>query len=139
MTGKTLQEWLDIYSKKTGDTVVLNDPARHLFYLPERGFCQLSLDFKKSRLIIWEVCGDGKFWHDFALMEADGQGLSSMCTTTTRNIRAYLRWLGGKDLHYGLIKNILICHDAYGRLINSAEKRKGEWFVEMYLHNNNNS
>lgn len=138
MKRKSLQQWMEIYSKKTGDTVVLNDPARHLFYLPERGFCQLSIDRENSRLIIWEVCtNDGKFWRDFALMEADGQGLSSVRTTTTRNIKAYLRLFGGKDYRIGMA-NMIVCNDQDGRMVTCG-RQNNEWVIDIYLNKNNDS
>ena len=89
---KTLDEWIALYEKKTGEAFQ-NKEGFRLFFLPERGFCQMRVDGKL--LVLSQVCGDGQFWIDHSQIMASVTGCNAVGTFAVRkNIEAFIR-LGG--------------------------------------------
>ena len=90
----TLAEWIAKYEQKTNDRFEPKDGFK-LFYLPERGFCELRIDQDQQMVLLWQVCGDGRFWRDFA--EGVGQifGYRRFGTIGIRyGAKAYMRLFG---------------------------------------------
>ena len=60
---KTLEEWVELYEKKTGDKFE-RDKRFELFYLPEKGFAEIAATGK----MVWlnQLCGEVKVWRVFA-------------------------------------------------------------------------
>ena len=93
---ETFEEYIKIYEKKTKDKFVQNKACK-LFYLPERGFCELMVAPNNSMITIYQVCGDGKFWKDFATLFAQILGIKKLGSICIReNILAYIRLWGYK-------------------------------------------
>jgi hypothetical protein len=91
----TKAEWIKKYEEKTGDMHELL-PGYTEQYLPDRGYCQYGVDTKNNSLVIYETCGDGKFWYDVGLLICSEKRLNRLITIVTRDIRAHLRFFGGK-------------------------------------------
>lgn len=141
MQGKSLREWIEIYEKKTKDTFEV--PAGYrLLYLAERGFVQLKPDFEGKIMLVYQLCGDAKFWRDFAELVCSTMGLECVSTICTRHIEPYIRGFGWEILqkednngHYRYW-----CQDSIGRLvvctfknINSDTGEPNYW-VTHYLN-----
>lgn len=88
---KTLEEWIKIYEEKTGDTHTVPKGFK-LLYLPDRGYAAFAFNKEDSALMIYEVCGDAKFWHDTGVLYCKQNGLRDIITLCTRNIRSYIRF-----------------------------------------------
>ena len=68
---KTLDEWIDFYNKKAPEKFERNENFA-LFYLPDKGFCELAVGQKT--VTVWQVCGDGRFWKNIAETVARNHG-----------------------------------------------------------------
>lgn len=89
---KTIEEWISLYEKKTGEAFRQEEGFR-LFFLPERGFCQMRVE--GELLIVRQVCGDGKFWFDHSQLLASVVGCKAIGTFAVRkNIEAFIRLCG---------------------------------------------
>lgn len=124
----SLKEWIKIYEEKTGDNFGLPEGYR-LFYMAERGFASMKPDLKTRLMVVYQVCGDGKFWRDYAeLTFAVPMGLDAVCTICTRPIRPYIRGFGWeildeqcKDGQYRFL-----CQDSTGRAVMITHKDEQE-------------
>lgn len=88
----TLEDYIKKYEEKTKDKFKPKDGFK-LFYLPDRGFCEIAATQNNTMLMIYQLCGDGKFWRDFALLLAQTlkiDKLGSICIR--KNIEAYIRF-----------------------------------------------
>ena len=56
-----LEEYIAKYEKRTGEKFEPKIGFK-LFYLPARGFCEYKIDTDKNMVMIYQLCGDGKFW-----------------------------------------------------------------------------
>lgn len=90
---KTFDEWVQFYEQKTGDKYKCPNGYR-VYYLPDRGFAQLNRS--GNMLLIYIVCGDGKFWHDFAEVIASAMGCKALGSICTRPPLPYIRFWGWK-------------------------------------------
>lgn len=137
----SLKEWIKIYEDKTGDTFGVPEGYR-FFYMAERGFASMKPDFKTRLMVVYQVCGDGKFWRDFAeLTFAVPLGLDAVCTICTRPIKPYIRGFGWeildeqcKDGQYRFL-----CQDSSGRPVMITHKDVQpsglpEYWVTHYCH-----
>lgn len=89
-----LDEWIKKYEKKTNEKFEPH-PGFKLFFLPERGFCEIKVDSEKKIVMIYQLCGDGKFWRDYGLLLAELTGCKHLGTICSRdNIKAYIRFWG---------------------------------------------
>lgn len=140
-TAHSLKEWIKIYEDKTGDTFGIPEGYR-FFYMAERGFASMKPDFKTRLMVVYQVCGDGKFWRDFAEMTfAVPLGLDAVCTICTRPIKPYIRGFGWeildeqcKDGQYRFL-----CQDSSGRPVmithkDVQENGLPEYWVTHYCH-----
>ena len=85
---RTLEEWADIYEKKTGEKLDRN--CKPTFYFPDKGFGVFSVS--GDMIIIHHVCGDGVFWRQIGEVLALERGLHKLGAICIRkNIKAYLR------------------------------------------------
>ena len=89
---KTMDEWKQLYEQKSGEAFQQEEGFR-LFFLPERGFCQMRVE--GELLIVRQVCGDGQFWFDHSELLAAVVGCKAVGTLALRkNILAYIRHWG---------------------------------------------
>ena len=89
---KTLEECISLYEKKTGEAFQ-NKEGFRLFFLPERGFCQMRID--GELLMLSQLCGDGHFWVDHSRLLASVVGCKAIGTFAVRkNIEAFIRLWG---------------------------------------------
>ena len=101
----TIEEYIELYEKKAGEKFEPQEGYK-LFFLPERGFCQMRVD--GELLIVRQVCGDGQFWFDHSELLASIVGCKAVGTLALRkNILAYIRHWGyridrAEDLPGGL-------------------------------------
>lgn len=93
---KSLADWIKVYEQKTGDKHDIPNGFK-LYYLPDRGYAVYSM-FKKEQpddaILVYEVCGDARFWHDMAVFLAQQNQVKNVITVCTRNIMAYVRFWG---------------------------------------------
>ena len=95
----TLTEWIAKYEQKTGDKFEPKNGFK-LFYLPERGFCEIRADAEKQMIMLWQMCGDGHFWVDHAMLIAAALGYTHIGAISIRdNVNAYIRFGGFKVDH----------------------------------------
>ena len=89
---KTFEQWAELYNKKTPEKFE-RDKRYELFYLPDKGFCEIAATDKM--IMIHQVSGDGKFWKDFAEKVARKMNLK-VCGTICirRQIKAWIRLFG---------------------------------------------
>lgn len=140
MKPKSLRQWVEIYENKTNDKADI-PKGFQLFYLPTRGFMTVRPLIKDSILYIYQVCGDGKFWHDHAELMANALGFKCVATVCNRNIETYLKAFEGEIL---VKQNIngelrLLCQDSIGRKVlvtyrGKDKKGNEEYWVTQYLH-----
>lgn len=138
---KSLQEWVKIYEEKTGDRAELPYGYR-LLYLAERGFASMKPDIEGKMMIVYQVCGDGKFFRDYAELTAAAMGLDCVATICTRAIRPYIRSFGWQILSEQCIKDQhrFVCQDSIGRKIVITHKDinektgEPEYWVTHYLN-----
>lgn len=125
---KTFEEWVETYNKKvTGG--FKRDIRFALFYLPDKGFCEITAD--DNMIIVGQTSGDGHFWRNFAEKLARKMG-KKVCGTicARKESRAYIRLFGFKvdkqDEENGLKRYY-------------CTGKNGEWFVmtEFLCENGN--
>lgn len=149
MKNRSLKEWADLYRAKTGDEVQLLDGFR-LYYLPNRGFAAMKVDFEAKMLIIDQCCGDGKFWRDMAeVCMAQANGLDVIATTCSRDLYTYMRSFGAEMLDSELVSDWVtngygtnlyrfLYQDSLGRAVMVSPRcvskhGKVEYWVTQYL------
>lgn len=130
----TLNKYIDLYNKKSGEKFVPH-PGFKLFYLPERGFCQIHIE--KAMVIVRQVCGDGRFWYDFSELMANMCGCKAVGTFYgRRNVLAYIR-LWGYQIEYteeiisGLKRYHCIKNDGTWALVSPYSKREDGTIIYM--------
>lgn len=140
--GKSLKQWVKLYEEKTKDRVELPYGYR-LCYLAERGFCMLKPDVEGKMMVVYQVCGDGKFWRDYAELMAAAMGLECVGTICTREIEPYIRSFGWEILSMSEIngQRRYRCQDSIGRLIVCTYKSESDkegnpphYWVTHYLN-----
>lgn len=123
MKARVLRDWIKLYESKTKDRADL--PAGYrLFYLAERGFASMKPDIKGKMMLVYQVCGDIKFWHDFAELRASEAGLDKLCTICTRHIKPYIRNFGWEILTEQCVNGQyrFFCQDEMGRKVIITHK-----------------
>lgn len=88
---KTFDEWVAHYEKHSGEDFSPHKGCK-LFFIPERGFCEIAIG--DDLLIIYQLSGDARFWHDFCLCLCDVLNLRAIGTICTRNVKSYIRFWG---------------------------------------------
>ncbi len=139
---RTLQEWIDMYEKKTGDKAVLPE-GFSLYWLPNRGFAEYKIDENSGILMIYAVCGDGKFWRDLGELICRLNKLKCISTICTRNVETYIRFW-----HWKIVegqnkdgKKRFVCRDELNRpviLTYKGADDKGEpaYWVTQFINEN---
>ena len=91
---RTLDEWIARYNKKVPEGFK-RDERFALFYLPDKGFCELGLT--EHTVLIWQASGDGRHWKNFAENVARKFG-KEVCVTTCerKEVRAWIKLFGFK-------------------------------------------
>lgn len=142
---RSLKEWADFYTIKTNDIVNLL-PGFRLYYLPNRGFATMKIDFEAKMLIIDQVAGDANFWRDMAeVCMAQANGLDVIATTCNRDLMAYMRLFDAEmldaekvSLENGTILSRYLFQDNIGRAVLASprcinKQGKVEYWVTQYL------
>lgn len=142
---RSLKEWADFYTIKTNDIVNLL-PGFRLYYLPNRGFATMKIDFEAKMLIIDQVAGDANFWRDMAeVCMAQANGLDVIATTCNRDLMAYMRLFDAEmldiesvGLENGTILSRYLFQDNIGRAVLASprcinKQGKVEYWVTQYL------
>lgn len=135
-----LGEWIKRYEEKTGDKFLL-PKGFQLYFLPERGFAQFKIDFEGSILMIYQACGDAKFWRDVGELMCIMNNIDHISTICTVNIDAYIRIFGWKPYN---VENVngqkrYHCYDTLGRKViatfKGIDEATGEpsYWVTQYL------
>lgn len=88
-----LQEWIDRYNAKT-DTPFEADNRYKLFFIPDRGFCEISCSISNDMVMIKQMCGDALFWRGAAEVIAQATGRRMIGTYCIRHIKPYIRLFG---------------------------------------------
>jgi len=92
---RTLDEWIARYNKKVSERFK-RDERFALFYLPDKGFCELGV--APDIVVLWQVCGDGRYWKNFAEDVARKFGKKVCATLCERKeIRAWIKLFGFKS------------------------------------------
>ena len=134
---KTFDEWVEYYEQKTGDKYKCPNGYR-VYYLPDRGFAQIARS--GEMLLIYIVCGDGKFWHDFAEALAMAMGCDALGSICTRAPLPYIRFWGWKvektENKDGFFR--FWCKDKQGRKVLLSPKHVEEngdvtYWITQYL------
>lgn len=86
---KTLDEWIALYEKKTG-VVFKPEPRCKMAYFPDRGFAEFGA--YKGMIIIYQLCGDAKFWKQVAEVLAMEHGFNHLGTWCIRDIEPYIKF-----------------------------------------------
>lgn len=98
----TLKEWIKKYEEKSGEKHV-NPAGFETLYDKDKGYAQIKKDGKF--LIVYEVCGDGKYWRDRAEKAALEKDCSWLFTICVRNILPYIRLMESKLLEKTTLPN----------------------------------
>lgn len=137
---KSLKQWVDLYTKKTGDKVELL-PGCKLVYLANRGFCIYHFDGDGKMIVAYEVCGDGMFWRDYCEILASELGAECIAALCTRPVKAYIRAFGWEILNDELVngQHRYHCQDKIGRLViltykGTTEDGNPQYYVTHYLN-----
>lgn len=92
MKSKTLEEWIEIYEKKTNLKYEEPDPRTIRFYFPDRGFAEIGV--AKDMVVIGQTSGDGIFWKQVAEVLARTRGIKQLGTWLVREPEPYLKLFG---------------------------------------------
>lgn len=88
---RSFADWQAFYEQKTGDKYFCPE-GYQVYFLPERGYCQFKI--ADTMLLIYGLCGDGKFWRDLAEVLAVDLGLKALGSICTRKPLPYIRFWG---------------------------------------------
>ena len=90
--GKTLEEWIELYEKKTNLKYETPDPRTIRFYFPDRGFAEIGST--ENMIVIGQLSGDGIFWKQVAEVLARERGINHLGTWLVREPESYLKFFG---------------------------------------------
>lgn len=97
------KELLEFYLRKSkSDTYA----KKALCCENEHGFITWFPDHDLGCLVIYDVCGDGKYWDRFGTLLAKYYGFSKICFGTKRNPKAFERKYRYKLTGYILEKEV---------------------------------
>lgn len=137
---RTFEEWQEVYKDKTGDYISV-PKGFTLNFLEHRGVCVMKPDYESGIFIIYDLCGDAKFWRDLAELFCRQNGLKCISTICTRKIRPYIRFWGWKIQKEEHVngQERYFCKDDMGRWIvitfkgiNEISHRPDYW-VTQYM------
>lgn len=134
------KKWVDKYEKQTGEKAIL-PPDYVLQFLPDRGFSSYKVDNEGKMLVIYQTCGDIKFWRDVAELIAQTNNLDCLCTSCLLDINTYMRLFGAEIIHIEQREGQkrYTCKDSLGRKVvatyRGINKDTGKpcYWVTQYL------
>lgn len=137
---KTLEEWIALYKQKTKDVVSIPE-GFVLNFIEDRGLAIMKAVPQSKLLIIYDLCGDAKFWRDMAEVGAKQNGLRYISTICTRSIEPYIRFWHWKIQTKSVINGQAryICLDERQRYVVITHKGinevtgKPDYWVTQYL------
>lgn len=115
---RTLEQWIERYNKKIPEGFK-RDERFALFYLPDKGFCELTATDKM--IIIGQVSGDGRFWREFAEKWARKLGLKVGGTICCR--KEAEAWIRLFDFKVDKVDEVNGCKRYY------CTGKNGGWYV----------
>ena len=86
-------EWAQLYEKKSGEEYAPN-PGFTTLFQPDKGFCEVKYDFEKKMILVFQLCGNGKFWKKTVEELARRQGFTRGGAIAIRNLKPYIRLWG---------------------------------------------
>lgn len=89
---KTLEEWIELYEKKTNLKYEEPDKRTIRFFFPDRGFAEIGA--AKDMVVIGQMSGDGVFWKQVAEVLAMERGITHLGSWLVRNPETYLKLFG---------------------------------------------
>lgn len=124
-----MEQWIALYNKKVPTGFKRNERFE-LFYLPEKGFAEV-MDTGKM-LLVYQVCGDIKFWRTFVEKIARKLGYTHAGTMCVRHIKPYLRLINA--IPYSTEETPLgtryFCRDKHtGMKIEAAPGHNGIYYI----------
>lgn len=143
--GKSLKDWIELYEAKVKEKAELPS-GFSLVYLADRGFTILKPDTESKMMVIYQVCGDGKFWRDYAELKALELGLEVLGSICVRRFAPYIRAFGWELLDTECYINNdethhrYLCQDSTGRAVLFSHKGFDEdtgepqYWVTQYLN-----
>ena len=84
---KTLEEWIELYEKKTNLKYEEPDGRLKRFFFPDRGFAEIGAT--PNMIFIKQVSGDGLFWKQVAEVLAMASGITHLGTWIVRDPESY--------------------------------------------------
>ena len=125
-----LDEWIELYEKKTKEKFKPHSGFK-LFYLPDRGFCEYKIDTDADMVMVYQLSGDGKFWHDFAMLLAELTHCHHVGTFCIRdNIKAYIRFWGYEIEKEELLSDGLCRYHCKHKITGKAGLASPAWTKE---------
>lgn len=125
----TMEEWIEFYNSKT------NEPFRRdnrfdLFFVPEKGFCEIGLNQPHTMYIINQLCGDAKFWKEKVDGLARDTGIMMCGTWCIRpEIYAYIRLFG-----YKVIQDDVLVDGKHKIVATHKKTGKKGWASPAYTY-----
>lgn len=90
---RTLDEWIKFYEQKAG-VPFEREPRCRLAWFPDRGFAEFGAT--NDMIIIYQLCGDAKFWKQVAEVLAMEHGITHLGTWCIREIEPYIRFFNAE-------------------------------------------
>lgn len=89
---RTIDEWIEIYEKKTKLKYETPDPRTRRFYFPDRGFAEIGI--APDMVVIGQMSGDGIFWKQVAEILAAERGIKNLGSWLVRDVEGYIKFYG---------------------------------------------
>ena len=94
MEGKTLEEWIKFYEKKSNVEYVPPDKRLKRYFFADKGFAEIGIADSKDMVIVHQLCGDVRFWKKVAEVIATEHDINHLGTWCIRKIEPYIRFFG---------------------------------------------
>jgi len=126
---RTLKEWFEYYEKHNRLPDGFNSAGHYpvgaaLYWDKNKGYTVLIRDEETKMMVMWETCGDLKYWVEFAKNAARDFNYETVGSRVGRNILAYLRALGVAIVKIHTNEDGLsryICKDKDNNLVIASE------------------
>ena len=89
---RTIDEWIELYEKKTKLKYETPDPRTRRFYFPDRGFAEIGI--ASDMVVIVQTSGEGLFWKQVAEILAAERGITHLGCWVVRDIEPYIKLFG---------------------------------------------
>ena len=87
---RTLEEWIQLYERKTKLPYEPTDKRMLRFYFPDKGFAEIGAT--PDMVIVGQLSGDGLFWKKVAEIMAMERGIHNLGCFFVRNVEPYLKF-----------------------------------------------